>query len=268
MIHSVVTADKSEKKSKDKKKDKDAAAPVASAAPADSDSEGSSESEDEAPPRKAAASAPAPAASSGKASKRVASPEFESESEGEVATGGDEYDEETVAELRSFLKDEPAPSTEAVLAEVRRLQVASAAHPTTRAALFARAVLDGHAQTAATNAHLASATMAACKAKSTLAPLRQLLYSKDAPALGLSQTALLGAIVGIIATHAEALLRATPVLLQALYDGDVLEEEALVEWAEGKAGGAAAEPVRAAAEPFINWLTEAEEEDEDEEDDE
>ena len=170
-------------------------------------------------------------------------------------------------QLRTFLTSSPAPSTDDVVAEVRRLQVATASPPTARAALFAKAVLDGHAEGAATPAHLAAATVAAVKSSRNLAILRSLLTGKDAAAPGPSQQALIEAIAGIIARHPDGLTRATPVLLQALYDSDLLEEEAIVAWFNGKAGGAAAQGVRTAAAPFVDWLQSAEEEDDEEDED-
>jgi hypothetical protein len=167
--------------------------------------------------------------------------------------------------LREFLGSAPPPSTDAVVAEVRRLQVATASPATARAALLARAALDGHEGAAATSAHLAAAVAAAARSPRTRGPLRALLYGKDAPALAPAQAALLATVARIVARQADALLRATPVLLQALYEGDVLEEDAVVAWAGGRAGGAAAAPVKAAAEPFVTWLTEADEEDEEDE---
>lgn len=88
-----------------------------------------------------------------------------------------------------------------------------------------------------------------------------------------AQQVLLVCIEGLCGERCEAaLLKRTPHVLKAFYDADLLDEEAIVRWAEKKSKTANRElskKVKKAAEPFVTWLKEAEEDgDEGEEDDE
>lgn len=70
--------------------------------------------------------------------------------------------------------------------------------------------------------------------------------------------------------HSSVLIPKVAHILKALYDSDIAEEEAILDWARKKSSKKDnSNEIRAKAEPFIKWLAEAEEEDEstDEDDD-
>ena len=88
--------------------------------------------------------------------------------------------------------------------------------------------------------------------------------------------ALLGSLERIVAVHHPALLSATAGLLQFVYNNDLVDDDDVLAW-NGKISlryvdAESGKKVRKAAEPFVNWLQNAEsdddEDDEEEEDDE
>jgi len=77
----------------------------------------------------------------------------------------------------------------------------------------------------------------------------------------------------LINNHKEVLLPKVPLILKALYDEDIVEEEVLIEWdskiSKRYVSKEFSTEIHAKASPFIKWLKEAEEEssEEEEEDD-
>ncbi|KAI9206656.1 domain found in IF2B/IF5-domain-containing protein [Polychytrium aggregatum] len=86
------------------------------------------------------------------------------------------------------------------------------------------------------------------------------------------QKGLLGGIERLVGVVHPELLPLTPKILHAFYDSDLLEEDVIVAWSEKLSkkyvDKKVAKAVREKAEPFIQWLKEAEEDDDDEDDDE
>lgn len=85
------------------------------------------------------------------------------------------------------------------------------------------------------------------------------------------QKYLLGAIEKLIEIKKETLISKTPVILKALYDNDIVEEEVLIEWGKKVSkkyvDKDVAADIHAKAQPFLKWLAEAEEEESSEEED-
>lgn len=96
------------------------------------------------------------------------------------------------------------------------------------------------------------------KDASKIATLKQFLSDEK------SQNGVLAAIVMIIGKD-EALRKASPNILKALYDEDILSEEVLIAWHNRKSKGDTAK-VKEASTVFIEWLKNAEEESDDDED--
>jgi len=232
--------EKKEKKEKKHRKDKDGEEKAGAGAGSPAEEDGEASSGDEG----------AAAAAADKAA--AVSAEEEEEDVDEDADFSDSSAAETV---RLLLARSPAPSVEEIAAEVKKQQLNAGVAPASRLALFLGAALGKES------------AVADIKAARTVKVLQALQAGKDAPAAGPAQALLLRALEAFVAVHKEALLKATPVLLQALYDADLVEEEAVVAWfsAKAKAGSDAAE-VRARAAPFVEWLQTAEEEEEDEDD--
>ncbi|GJN00678.1 hypothetical protein PR202_ga17874 [Eleusine coracana subsp. coracana] len=78
-----------------------------------------------------------------------------------------------------------------------------------------------------------------------------------------SQTFLVRAIEEFGGKCSAEALKEVPVVLKALYDGDVLEEETIVEWYDAAVAAGRDSQVLKNAKPFVEWLQSAESEEED-----
>eukprot|EP00753_Platysulcus_tardus_P019682 PLAT7423.1.p1 GENE.PLAT7423.1~~PLAT7423.1.p1 ORF type:complete len:429 (+),score=220.08 PLAT7423.1:76-1362(+) len=100
--------------------------------------------------------------------------------------------------------------------------------------------------------------------------MEEVLFEGDSPAF-------ISCIEWLVGKQHPELMPATPLILKMLYDESVLEEEALLSWADGErrsettAADVSDETLAAIQEacaPFITWLKEAEEDEEDDEEEE
>ena len=87
-----------------------------------------------------------------------------------------------------------------------------------------------------------------------------------------SQKYFIGAVEKLIELNKDTLLSKVPIILKAMYDHDVIEEEVLLDWGkkvskEYVSKETAAE-IHAKAQPFLKWLQEAEVEETTEEEEE
>lgn len=119
-----------------------------------------------------------------------------------------------------------------------------------RAALYARATFD-------------TGFVAQAKDTSHQSVLSALLVAKERGSAAESQRGLFNAIQEIILARAAELLRSTPIILQTLYEADVIEEDAIVAWAGSSDIDSG---VLARSKPFLDWLATAEEDASEDED--
>ncbi|KAJ1818194.1 eukaryotic translation initiation factor 5 [Coemansia sp. RSA 2599] len=86
------------------------------------------------------------------------------------------------------------------------------------------------------------------------------------------QRAVIGGFERVIEANMDALLAKTPLILKALYDEEIVDEEAFAEWGKKPSKKYvekdAAKQIHKAAQPFLRWLEEADEESDEESDEE
>lgn len=150
--------------------------------------------------------------------------------------------------IRAVLTRTPAATVEEVIAEVKQQQINSGRPPVERAAMFLLAALP-------------TGAVAAIKSARNQSVLKTLIHGKESSTPGAAQRAALLALQTVVVAGEKTLLKGTAGFLQALYDVDVLEEEAITAFYESKAITPA---FKAAAQPFVEWLQTADESDEEE----
>lgn len=86
-----------------------------------------------------------------------------------------------------------------------------------------------------------------------------------------AQKYFIGGLEQIVSLHADKLMDKVPVILKFLYDNDILDEKAIIEWSlkvsKKYVSKNVAAQIHEKASPFVKWLQEAEEEESSEEDD-
>lgn len=85
-----------------------------------------------------------------------------------------------------------------------------------------------------------------------------------------AQKYLIGGLEQLVNIYKNQLLSKVPIIFKKLYDGDILDEDVLLEWAQKSSrkyvSRELSDEIHARAAPFISWLQEAEEESDSEED--
>ncbi|KAJ2845439.1 eukaryotic translation initiation factor 5 [Coemansia erecta] len=83
------------------------------------------------------------------------------------------------------------------------------------------------------------------------------------------QRAVIGGFERVIEADMDKLLAKTPIIFKALFDEEIVDEDAFVEWGKKPSkkyvDKDVAKQIHKAAQPFLRWLEEADEESEDEE---
>jgi translation initiation factor 5 len=158
-----------------------------------------------------------------------------------------------VTVLQVFLATQERSSDE-IMSELRRLQLARGFDEPTKVKLVLEALIDYKqpSEVAAQFAKHSDLLGRLCKTKNAC-------------------TLFLGCIEELVAVVEPELLLRTPMILQALYESDVIEEEYMVSWfdlppeSSWLVNKEIATLVKSKAEPFIEWLKDADEESDDEE---
>mmetsp|Transcript_28654 Transcript_28654/g.46039 ORF Transcript_28654/g.46039 Transcript_28654/m.46039 type:complete len:378 (-) Transcript_28654:174-1307(-) len=153
--------------------------------------------------------------------------------------------------LRDYVKRKE-PTISGILAELKRLQVARGFSETEKFKVLLESTIDVTDPKSVPDQFVKNAKM-----------YSQVVTNEQ------SGNLMLLCIEELVGVVEKKLLPRTPIILQKLYDEDVLEEEHIIKWAESPletsliARDTAIE-VRKAAKPFVTWLQEAEEDDDDE----
>lgn len=199
-----------------------------------------------------------------RAAAEINAGEEEDDDEDGANGGGDIVDdtgalESAVNGLRTFLEKDPEP--DAVLAEVRSVQIFCALPRNERVAILVAALFPD--------------------VSTALAPSKKALAILEALNADAGPLALIGGLEKLAAVGLRDLEPKFPIILKKLYDADILDEQAILDWhAKGLEGAdrdtnipdTLTDDMRRAlllaAKPFITWLKEAEEEGDEEDGDE
>ncbi|GAB5363138.1 hypothetical protein AAMO2058_000857700 [Amorphochlora amoebiformis] len=176
--------------------------------------------------------------------------EFEKMTNGREKVSTVSSKDSPVLVLRDYIKTKD-PSVPQILAELKLLQVARGFSETEKFKILIESTID-------TSDPKSVASQFEKNAK---------LYGRIATTPHATNLFLL-CMEELVGVGDKIMLKRTPIILQKLYDADVLEEEAIIKWAESPPETSlitrdSAVAVRKAAKPFVIWLQEAEEEDDD-----
>jgi translation initiation factor 5 len=181
------------------------------------------------------------------------------------------FEEDVVDAVKGQIQSIQNP--EELVAQIRKLSIENAVQVVDRASLFLVSYLESSQKP--TPLSSASAFLTAIRSPLAIKTLQLIGKIQDPLATRRSQVALLFSLEGVIAKQdadlRASLSKAIPLVLQALYEQDVVEEDAVLAWAAAPSSPNAASEdsdFRVKAAPFIEWLKNAEEDDEDEEEEE
>jgi len=174
--------------------------------------------------------------------------EFEKMTEGRKAVSTVGYKDSPTLVLRDFVKTKEPTMTQ-IIAELKRLQVARGFTESEKFKVLIESIID------------ASEPKTVPAQFEKYAPLLQKVVVSDQ-----SANLLLLCVEELVGVVEKKLLPRTPLILQKLYDADILEEDAILKWADAPPESSivtrdVAIEVRKAANPFVAWLKEADEED-------
>lgn len=173
--------------------------------------------------------------------------EFKSMSAGRGAVSTASAKDTPVVVLRDFIKTQ-SPSVKQITGELDRLQIARTFNGTEKIKILLESLID------------TSEPKSVPKQFSDNAELLKKFASDE-----VSAAVLLGCVEEFAGVADKRLLPRLPIILQALYDADVLEEEAILKWASSPPEASwvnkdVAIAARKAAQPFADWLENAESE--------
>jgi len=170
--------------------------------------------------------------------------------------GESDKDRTPVSLLKNFISKRKKPSVDDIFHEVRRLQLARGLDEPQKVKILLEAIIDISDQKKVPQQYRKHTNI-----------LKRFAYDQT------SKTLLIYCIEDQVGLQNPRLLHRIPMILQELYDGDVLDEDTIIAWADSSPEQSwmiekkVAEDCRTKATPFVDWLKEAEEEGDDDDDD-